>query len=238
MFADSFSFETFEGTKWTAPYRLRLPENYSIEKKYPVVLFYHAAGERGDDNIMQLAIGLPVAMQNSNSPLYDAIIIAPQCPKDKKWVDTDWRLGNYRVDDTPETVYIQTALELLDYTLKKYSCDKSRIYIMGISMGSFAVWDTLARHGERFAAAFACCGAGDPSKAEQMRNIPIWTYHGALDPEVPADGTRNMVQAIQAAGGEKIHYTEYPDLNHWSWDAAYSSYDDIRAMFEQQKSIQ
>ena len=235
MFADSFSRDTFHGSKWTAPYRIRLPENYSIEKKYPVVLFYHAAGERGDDNALQLSIGLPVAMQDPASPLYDAIIIAPQVPLEKKWVDTDWHFGNYSVDDTPETVYIQTALELLDDTLKKYSCDKSRIYTMGISMGAFAVWDTLARHGERFAAAFACCGAGDPSKAELLRDIPIWASHGELDDEVPVSGTRNMAAAIQAAGGEKIHYTEYPGVNHWSWDAAYGSHDDIREMFRQTK---
>lgn len=235
MFEDAFSFESFKGTKWTAPYRLRLPENYSIEKKYPVVLYYHAAGERGDDNVMQLAIGLPVAMQDPKSPLYNAIIIAPQCPTEKKWVDTDWTQGGYSVDNTPETIYLETALELLDYILKKYSCDKSRIYTMGISMGAFAVWDTLARCGERFAGAFACCGAGDPSKASRMRDIPIWAYHGALDAEVPVDGTRNMVRAIQAAGGNKIHYTEYPELGHWSWDTAYSSYDDIRAMFQEVK---
>jgi len=235
MFADSFSFETFKGTKWTAPYRLRLPENYSIEKKYPVVLFYHAAGERGNDNIMQLSIGLPVAMQDPESPLYNAIIIAPQCPLDKKWVDTDWRLGNYSMDGIEETIYMQTALELLDYILKKYSCDKSRIYTMGISMGAFAVWYTLARHGERFAAAFACCGAGDPSKAQLLRDIPIWCYHGDLDTEVPGDSTRNMAKAIEAAGGKKIHYTEFPGVNHWSWDAAYGRYEDIRAMFREVK---
>ncbi len=235
MFADSFSFETFKGTKWTAPYRLRLPENYSIEKKYPVVLFYHAAGERGDDNVMQLSIGLPVAMEDPQSPLYNAIIIAPQCPLDKKWVDTDWRLGNYSMDGIEETVYMETALELLDYTLKKYSCDKSRIYTMGISMGAFAVWYTLARHGERFAAAFACCGAGDPSKAELLRDIPIWCYHGSLDGEVPADSTKNMAKAIEAVGGKKIHYTEFPGVNHWSWDAAYGSHEDIRAMFREVK---
>lgn len=235
MFADSFSFETFKGTKWTAPYRLRLPENYSIEKKYPVVLFYHAAGERGDDNRMQLSIGLPVAMEDPESPLYNAIIIAPQCPLDKKWVDTDWRLGNYSMDGIEETIYMETALELLDYTLKKYSCDKSRIYTMGISMGAFAVWYTLARHGERFAAAFACCGAGDPSKAQLLRDIPIWCYHGSLDEEVPADSTKNMAKAIEAAGGKKIHYTEFPGVNHWSWDAAYGSHEDIRAMFREVK---
>ncbi len=235
MFADSFSFETFKGTKWTAPYRLRLPENYSIEKKYPVVLFYHAAGERGSDNMMQLSIGLPVAMQDPESPLYNAIIIAPQCPLDKKWVDTDWRLGNYSMDGIEETIYMQTALELLDYILKKYSCDKSRIYTMGISMGAFAVWYTLARHGERFAAAFACCGAGDPSKAQLLRDIPIWCYHGDLDAEVPSDSTRNMAKAIEAAGGKKIHYTEFPGVNHWSWDAAYGSHEDIRAMFREVK---
>ena len=235
MFADSFSFETFKGTKWTAPYRLRLPENYSIEKKYPVVLFYHAAGERGNDNMMQLSIGLPVAMQDPDSPLYNAIIIAPQCPLDKKWVDTDWRLGNYSMDGIEETIYMQTALELLDYILKKYSCDKSRIYTMGISMGAFAVWYTLARHGERFAAAFACCGAGDPSKAELLRDIPIWCYHGSLDGEVPANSTKNMAKAIEAVGGKKIHYTEFPGVNHWSWDAAYGSYEDIRAMFREVK---
>ena len=184
---------------------------------------------------MQLSIGLPVAMQDPDSPLYNAIIIAPQCPLDKKWVDTDWRLGNYSMDGIEETIYMQTALELLDYILKKYSCDKSRIYTMGISMGAFAVWYTLARHGERFAAAFACCGAGDPSKAELLRDIPIWCYHGSLDGEVPADSTKNMAKAIEAVGGKKIHYTEFPGVNHWSWDAAYGSYEDIRAMFREVK---
>ena len=231
MFIDSFSAETFKGTQWTVPYRLRLPEDYTIEKKYPVVLFYHGAGERGDDNMMQLAIGLPTAMEDPNSPLYHAIVAAPQCPKEKQWVDTPWQFGCYSADEVPETVYLQTSLELLDDIFKKYSCDKTRVYAMGISMGGFGVWDLLARHGARFAAGFACCGAGDPGKAELLRDIPIWAYHGALDSVVPASGSRDMVAAIEDAGGKKIHYREFPELDHCSWNDAYACYDDIRNMF-------
>ena len=102
-------------------------------------------------------------------------------------------------------------------------------------MGGYGTWDLLARHSDVFCAGVAMCGAGDPSKAAVLKDIPIWAIHGAKDPTVPVSGSQDMVEAIKAAGGEKINYTELADNEHDVWNYTYSSSEIFSWLFEQKK---
>lgn len=234
MFTDTFSKEIFEDGDFRLPYRFHRPENFEEGKEYPLVLFLHGAGERGDDNEAQLRIGIGTALSDTESPLHNAYIICPQCPLEKQWVATPWNLGTYRTDEVPETVYLKSAYKLLQNTAESCPVNRKKIFVMGISMGGYGTWDCLVRHTETFAGGFACCGAGDTSKAEKLRGLTLFAYHGSLDGTVPPSGSREMAEAVRAAGGS-ITFREYPDLYHNSWDKAYSEFDDIITLLSAEK---
>ncbi len=220
---------------YTLPYRLYIPKNYDCGVFYPLMLFMHGAGERGNDNSEQVKVALPHIFDDPKSPAYNAIIIAPQCPEEKQWVYAPWHKGNYSSDDIVESRELQAVVEILKNVCAEYNVDKSRIYATGLSMGGFASWDLITRHPSIFAAAMPVCGGGDPSKAKLLAEKPIRTFHGFLDPVVPAEGTREMFSVINAVGKGKITYTEFPNAAHDIWDRVYSDPSNIKWLFEQKK---
>lgn len=230
-YTETFDYASYEADGFKLGYRIHMPRS-GVTENAPMVLFLHGAGERGDDNWQQLRIGLDVALAWDESPLHDAVIIAPQVALEDKWVRVDWEKGNYDMDTIEESPWIHYSVELIQKKCAEFGCDPKRLYIMGISMGGFGTWYTLAKYPEIFAAGFPCCGAGDPKKVDILKEIPIYTFHGEVDDVVPVSGTREMVAAIRAAGGTMISYKEYPGVNHWSWDAAYGEKEDIAAMFK------
>lgn len=223
--------EVYDKDGQTMPYRLYVPENYNAAKTYPVVVFLHGAGERGNDNEAQLINGIQVLF-DTQKQFKNAIVIAPQCPADKRWVETDWTLGNYSSDEIAEE-QLATVMNILRDVQSKYSTDNARIYAMGLSMGGFGTWDLLTRHSDVFAAGIPICGSGDVSKADILKNVPIWTFHGTADAVVPYEGTVNMVEAIQAAGGTDIKFVSYAGMGHGIWDNACSEDGLIDWLFAQ-----
>ena len=221
---------------YTLPYRLYIPKNYDCGEMYPLVLFLHGAGERGVDNEKQLEVGFKRMFEDVTSPIYDAIIVAPQCPEGAQWVMTPWANGNYVVDNVPESRELECVCGILDECRDTYNIDEDRVYVTGLSMGGFGTWDMLARHGSRFAAGIPVCGGGDPSRAKDLKRIPIWTFHGSSDDAVPVAGTRAMFSAIKKEGGEQIGYTEFDGAGHNVWDDVYSDRQVIDWLFAQSRA--
>ncbi len=218
VFSDSKA-EHFVNGEDILLYRLVLPEDYDAKKTYPLILFLHGAGERGSDNTKQLNN----CVQNIASFAPNAIIVAPQCTDGNQWVDTPWSNVSYSTDTVAESNELQMVMLLLDKIKKEYSVDSDRIYASGISMGGYGTWDLIVRHPNTFAAAIPVCGGADPTKAELVKDIPIYTFHGDSDFDVPVAGTRAMVDAIKNAGGNKITYTEYTGKGHNIWDDAFAT---------------
>ncbi|MBQ4121291.1 MAG: prolyl oligopeptidase family serine peptidase [Clostridia bacterium] len=217
------------------PYRIYVPADYSEEYAYPVVLVLHGAGERGTDNTNQLNNLIPNLFSKKNSPFYQAIVICPQCPSGSQWVNTPWANGNYSVDRTPISKPLQAAVELLDSVIENYSINTNRQYVTGLSMGGFGTWDLLMRYPERFAAAIPYCGGADTTKAASLVNVPIHTFHDTSDPTVPCAGTQAMVEAIKAAGGTLIEYTETKTYGHDVWSPGSRSLALLNWLFDQRK---
>lgn len=229
-----FSFEQYQNEKTTLPYRLYVPFNYSPDKSYPLLVNLHGAGHRGNDNIRHLGTIKPL-MNMAQTQADDVIIVVPQCPVNKKWVNTGWGLGSYRLQDVPETNELKAVVELIGQLQETYNVDDKRIYASGFSMGGYGTWNLLMNHPDLFCAGVAMCGAGDPSKGDVLAKIPIWAIHGAKDPTVPVQGSRDMVNAIQAAGGTKLNYTELPDNEHDVWSYTYSNAEIFNWLFAQVK---
>ncbi|OAI42222.1 phospholipase [Planctomycetaceae bacterium SCGC AG-212-D15] len=210
------------------PYRLLVPENYDAKQKYPLVIFLHGAGERGTDNEKQLVHGVPEFTRPENRKKYPCFLVAPQCPDEEKWGDWTVKEGLPEKPTEPGRL----VLELIDALQKEYSIDSKRLYLTGLSMGGFGTWDLISRHPEKFAAAVPICGGGDPKQAPKLVKVPIWAFHGGKDNAVKVERTREMIVAIDKAGGHP-RYTEYYHEGHGSWVPAYKDGEMLKWMFEQ-----
>ncbi len=232
---ECMDYEVFEGKNGLSlPYRIYVPEG-NIKKEQPLLIFLHGAGECGNDNTTHISIHNELLIKVINDKeMSEAYIIAPQCPKEMKWVDVLWDKGNYKLCDTPQSKPMQTVTELMELICGKYNIDKKRIYVSGLSMGGFGTWDLIMRYPDIFAAAVPICGGADPREAERIKHIPIRTFHGAFDPVVPAEGTIKMVEELKRHGAE-IQYTELPQEDHNCWRYAYAETDTVEWLFARKK---
>ena len=217
-----FEARVFDGANGTKlPYRLLKPIDYDPQQKYPLVLFLHGAGERGDDNEIQLVHGGRNFADEAMRRRHPAFVVFPQCPAEKKWVEVPW-VGKEHAMPAEPSESIAQVLELIASLQKEFSIDDQRIYGVGLSMGGFGTWDVLQRKPELLAAAIPICGGGDPAFAQAFKSTPVWAFHGAADPVVIPDRSRAIINALQAAGGQPI-YTEYEGVGHDSWTETFDN---------------
>lgn len=186
-------------------YLLYLPQDYySLKKDFPLILFLHGAGERGDDLDLVKIHGIPkIVDQQKDFPF---IAISPQCPLDKWWVDP-W--------------LIEALNGLVDEIISTYRVDKSRVYLTGLSMGGFGTWYLAMAYPEKFAAIAPICGGGMPWMAFRIKDVPVWAFHGAKDEVVPLYRSEEMIEALKRIGGN-IKFTIYPEAGHDSWTETYN----------------
>lgn len=215
--------DTQNGNK--IPYTLYMPENYNSSSEYPVILFLHGAGEIGSDNTSHL--GNISQMFTCNGDLTKNAFIL--CPQSYEW----WNLDRYYAGDQGGT--LGSALHLLEEIIEKYSCDKNRIYVTGLSMGGYATWDLLEHYGNIFAAGIPICGGGNSGNGSAFKNIPIRIYHGTADPTVSFSASKNMYNAIIGAGGKKVELIQLDGVGHNAWDSAFSDRDTFCWLFAQDK---
>ncbi len=209
----------------TLQYCLFLPDDYSPDQKYPVILFLHGAGEIGSDNVTQLRNINNMFTKNSDY-VSQSILICPQTPE---W----WRLDREYGDGKGT---LTSALHLLQEIQNEYSCDENRIYLTGLSMGGYATWELLQNYGEIFAAAVPVCGFGNEMLAHTLVDIPIRIYHGTADPTVSFSSSQDMYNAIVAAGGQKVELFPLEGVGHDAWLYAYADTTMFDWMFAQDKS--
>jgi predicted peptidase len=231
---DRFEARTFtDSAGEKLNYRLLKPKDYDANKKYPLVLFLHGAGERGDDNVKQLVHGMNDFASDEVMAKYPCFVIAPQCPNDAKWVEIDWSARTHKAPDKPARA-LRLSFETIEALKKEFSIDDKRLYVTGLSMGGYGTWDAIERKPDFFAAAAPVCGGGDVENAKKIAKLPIWAFHGDKDTAVKVERTRDMIAAIKAAGGEP-KYTEYPGVGHDSWSATYRNPEFYAWLFAQER---
>lgn len=200
--------ESRESLEWKKDAKLEylqfLPEGYGDSKaSYPLVVFLHGSGERGQNLEMLKKHGPPkIAMDGHGLPF---ILAAPQCPMGRWW-------------DPDEVIALTKHLE------KTLQVDSKRIHLTGLSMGGFGTWACLAKEPKLYASGVPICGGGEPDKAPILKDIPIWAFHGEKDEAVPFTKTKEMEESILNSGGKKFRVTYYPDAGHEaSWTEAYAN---------------
>jgi len=230
---DVYEAKTFQGKNGsTIPYRRYMPKKLDPEKKFPLILFFHGAGERGTDNFKQLQWGLMPLYSYLESNHVEAIVIAPQCAAGKQWVDTPWSKPSHVMHEKPSEP-MSLSIELLKSSMETLAVDKERIYVTGLSMGGFGAWDIVQRMPAMFAAAMPVCGGGDTAQAKQFKNVPVWAFHGSQDGVVLPKRSRDMVAAINSAGGH-AKLTEFP-IGHHAWKPAYKEKEHWDWLLRQKK---
>jgi predicted peptidase len=211
----------------TLPYRLLLPLNYNAKKNYPLVLFLHGAGERGNDNEKQLSHGGDHFLIDSIRKNYPAIVVFPQCATNGFWsniiVHNDTankkRTFEFPVAMPPKTD-LKLVMLLVAYLEKNYKIDTKRMYVGGLSLGGMGTYELLRNMPGKFAAAFAICGGADPVIAKQITKPSWWIFHGLKDDVVDPELSKNMAAALKDAGAD-VRITLYPEDGHNSWDDAF-----------------
>ena len=216
----------------TLPYRLYRSEKAdTITEALPLVVFLHGAGERGNDNVAQLKHCIHFFLDDTITNNYPFLLMAPQCPEGKRWVNTDWSLPEHQMDQEP-TAAMHGVFMLIDSLVENGSVDSTHVYLCGLSMGGFGVLDALQRQPQRFAAAIAICGGGDPAYAEAMKDIPIYIFHGMQDGVVMPSRSQQMYDALKNAGNQKALLVTYSELGHGCWNEAFSTPGIFKWLFD------
>ncbi len=225
----------------TLPYRILLPLNYDPSKKYPLILFLHGSGERGNDNEAQLIHGASLFLRDSIRKNYPAIVVFPQCPTNSYWSNVNivndsikqTRIFNFAASGKPTTA-MHLLLKLVSTLQKKYPLQKSQFYIAGLSMGGMGTFEIVRRKQNIFAAAMPICGGANTAIAAKLTKTNWWLFHGEKDNVVNVQYSKDMASAIKNAGGS-VKLTVYPEANHNSWDSAFAEDDFMSWMFSNHK---
>lgn len=232
-FTYTFTGDTYENESFG--YRLLSPAQIVEGETYPLVLFLHGAGERGDDNESQLIYFPQWMAEPDRREDYPCFVLAPQCRQGEIWSSIHWQAEpSATIDDEPVDP-MKMVGEILDQVVQEYPVDNRRIYLTGLSMGGYGSWEFAMRRPEYFAAVAPVCGGGDLTKAALLVDVPIFTYHGDADRAISVERSRAMIAAIREAGGTP-RYRELPGVGHNSWNAAYHDEDGVIPwMFQQQR---
>jgi poly(3-hydroxybutyrate) depolymerase len=212
-----FHLRTVKTDKGERKYSVFLPSSYDGNRSFPVVLFLHGSGERGNDGVTSAQVGLGAAIFGHPDD-YPFIAVFPQAEK-------TWKAGS---DDA------RAALAALDDVLAACKADRNKVILTGLSMGGAGTWSIAMANPDRFSAVVPVCGRGDEANARVIKDLPVWAFVGDADSDATVLNTRAMVEALRAAGGT-ARETEYRGVGHNSWDRAYNDPALIAWMLEKSR---
>lgn len=182
-------------------YLVYQPEDYDQKESWPLLVFLHGSGERGDDLELLKKHGPPKLIAEGKQ--FPFIVVSPQCPTDRTW----------------EPIELSA---LLDDVTKSYKVDPDRICITGLSMGGFGTWELAAFAPSRIAAIAPICGGGEVHWTRRFKDVPTWAFHGAKDKGVPVERSQVLIDAMIKQGGTP-KLTIYPEAEHDSWTETYNN---------------
>lgn len=232
---------TYVEAKDTLKYRVLEPLDLDASKKYPLVLFLHGSGERGNDNMAQLKHGSTVFTSKVNRMNHKAFVVFPQCPSSDYWANIDYRnegngLGFIFKKEAPPQKSLRMVMGLIDQLKEHPNIDNKRLYVMGLSMGGMATFELLQRKPDVFAAAIPICGGANTSNAVlYAQKVPLWIFHGSDDRVIHPKYSIEMATAVKDAGGSP-RLNLYDQTGHDSWTKAFAEPDLLSWLFSKSKA--
>lgn len=183
-------------------YVVNLPEQVEPGQRYPLVLFLHGAGERGEDLDVACRHGYMRYVREQGAQ-YPFLFVAPQCPEGDYW-----------------GCYTESLLHFIDAVCAAYPVDPDRVILTGLSMGGTGAWMLAMADPERFSCLVPVCGTGIVWNAKRLADLPIRIYHGDDDPIVPLEESVTMLRELTRAGAD-VQLTICYGVGHNAWEVAY-----------------
>lgn len=186
-------------------YIVYTPDCYDKQKKYPLIVALHGAGERGngeDELIFTQNIGLGRYFKEGLMDI-PCVVLTPQCPCGRVW---------------NQMVFI--LKDLIDKVISDYNIDEDRVSITGMSMGGFGTWEMGMTFPDMFSCMAPICGGGMAWKTDALNKMPIWAFHGDADTTVNINQSYDMVNGARKNGAD-VKFTIFNNVGHNSWDPAY-----------------
>jgi predicted peptidase len=186
-------------------YLLHLPAAYADRPAWPLILFLHGAGERGDDLTLVLREGLPHLLETL--PDFPFVVVSPQETRARRW--------------TPDGL-----AALMDDVAETYRVDRGRVYVTGLSSGATAALELAIHHPERIAAVAPVAFTTIPADLCRMKDVPAWVFHNAGDERVPEGRAKKLAAELKACGGSgEVKLTIFPGEGHDAWTEAYRTHE-------------
>ena len=208
MTVDTLIYKSNTVQNITLKYLVYLPADYESSKgNYPLTLFLHGVGERGNNLDDLKRHGIPKCIESGKE--FPFIVIAPQCPEGVWWSYRD---------------YIFSLTALTRMIIKKYRVDSDRVYGTGLSMGGFGVLAMAIQDPDLFSAIVPICGGADINKLQRLSNLPIWLFHGLKDDVCPVESSI-LIYKILKKVNLNIKLKVYDNLEHDSWTKTYENND-------------
>lgn len=206
---DDFKPGTFDNGKIAVNYRLLNPQNLKTNKKYPLILVFHGSGAIGTNNTSQMGVLSKMWLLPENRKNYPAFVLSPQFPV---------RSSNYHLDKE-RNVQVSESNEYLDLLLKSIdtfanheNIDRSRIYVIGFSMGGATTMNAITKQPDLFAAAINVSGISQFSNNKNLVKLPIWMVHGSLDTDNFPQSNFKFFDEMKSSG--KVILWEYKNKYH------------------------
>ncbi|MBF8982678.1 prolyl oligopeptidase family serine peptidase [Lutibacter sp. B2] len=217
------SFSTKIEKKLSLKYLLYLPKNYhsNERKKWPLIVFLHGIGSRGEDIEIVKKNGIPKMIEENEELPF--IVVAPQCPTNSLW-----------------PIELDALYFLINKIIKEQNVDASRVYLTGLSMGGIGTWHLAEAYPNLFAAIIPICGGavpfmGFPERIRVLKDIPVWAFHGDADDVVPLKMSEELVDELKNHN-ENVQLTVYPNVGHDSWTQTYNNPQIYEWLLQQRKS--
>jgi hypothetical protein len=249
-------------------YRLLMPLNYSTTyaEGYPLIVLLHGGGERANCFYNTCYHSNWSYDPNVNSPAAPTLVDHKLLNNDhnvniggKQHLDAR-SLAGTRLPNDPtmpargfpgfvlipqmmnvwDSLVVEDMIRLVRLHCQKYKIDQNRIYIHGLSIGGYAVYEAMKRAGWLFAAALPMSAVKDGNiflhnQQSKVVQIPLWVFQGGTDTNPSPTVTKSLVTKFKSAGAI-VRYSEYPTLGHSVWNTAYAEPDFFSWMLSKNKA--
>lgn len=200
-------------------FRLKFPRSYSnpdsVNKKYPIMIFLHGAGEVGCtsnggiyNNEKQLVLGGKLFMDRVDANQFDGFLFYPQLRSKDGNCWGEW-------GGAPNANF-NTIITLLDSMVKYVRMDNDRVFVDGLSGGGVGTWRLAEAFPTRIAKIAPTSAAGLVMDYPAFVHIPIWLATGGKDTNPsPAMASYSELKVTEIGGN--MRRSLYADLGHSSW---------------------
>jgi predicted peptidase len=195
-----------------------LPASYALHpgKRYPLLIFLEGIGGTGPGTVLSLT--------NLERSCVFAVINKHELPPNITVNGVNYQF----ITIEPQfkySPYSSDINDVLNFCIKKYRVDTSKVYMSGVSLGGGALWDYTVDYGKRLSAIVPIAAQSWPELIKGQKiaqsGVCVWAFHNLYDPHVPVSYTEDYVKYINESNPRvPARMTIFPDSGHNAWKAA------------------